>query len=148
MLRKSDQHLDFDLELAKSRSNENPVYYVQYAHARIASVLRRAEEDADDGERIAFGHVELLTERHELELLKVLSRYPEVIEAAADACEPHQIAHFLRDLATAFHSFYNAHTILAGEGDLMSARLTLVEATRRVVADGLGLIGVSAPANM
>ena len=148
VLRKSDQHLDFDLELAKSRSNENPVYYVQYAHARIASVLRRAEDEAADGEGIAFGHVDLLTERHELELLKVLSRYPEVVEAAADTCEPHQIAHFLRDLATAFHSFYNAHTILAGEDDLKSARLTLAEATRRIIADGLGLIGVSAPATM
>ncbi len=148
VLRKSDQHLDFDLELAKSQSNENPVYYVQYAHARIASVLRRAREESGDGTRLDFGHVERLTERHELDLLKALSRYPEVIESAADACEPHQLAHFLRELATAFHSFYNAHTILGGEADLKSARLTLAEATRRVVADGLGLLGVNAPETM
>ncbi len=148
VLRKSDQHLDFDLELAKSRSNENPVYYVQYAHARIASVLRRAREEAGEENGLDFGHVERLTERRELDLLKTLSRYPEVIESAACACEPHQLAHFLRELATAFHSFYNAHTILSGEADLKSARLTLVEATRRVIADGLGLLGVRAPATM
>ena len=156
VLRKSDQHLDFDLELAKSRSNENPVYYVQYAHARIASVLRRAGEEegnananADpDAERSELGRLSLLAETHELELLKTLSRYPEVIDAAAQACEPHQIAHYLRELANAFHSFYNAHTILAVEADRRSARLTLVEATRRVIADGLGLIGVSAPSTM
>ena len=148
VLRKSDQHLDFDLDLAKSQSNENPVYYVQYAHARIASVLRRAREESADGTRLDFGHVERLTERHELDLLKALSRYPDVIESAADACEPHQLAHFLRELATAFHSFYNAHTILGGEADLKSARLTLAEATRRVVADGLGLLGVNAPETM
>ena len=148
VLRKSDQHLDFDLELAKSRSNENPVYYVQYAHARIASVLRRAREDAGDGNGLDFGHVEHLTERHELDLLKALSRYPETIESAANACEPHQLAHYLRDVATAFHSFYNAHTILAGEAELKSARLTLAEATRRVISDGLGLLGVDAPATM
>ena len=148
VLRKSDQHLDFDLELAKSRSNENPVYYVQYAHARIASVLRRAREEAGDGNGLDFGHVEHLTERHELDLLKTLSRYPETIESAANACEPHQLAHYLRDLATAFHSFYNAHTILAGEAELKSARLTLAEATRRVISDGLGLLGVNAPAAM
>ena len=148
VLRKSDQHLDFDLELAKSRSNENPVYYVQYAHARIASVLKRAGEAAGNGARNGFGHVERLTERHELDLLKNLSRYPEVLEAAADAREPHQVAHYLRDLATAFHSFYTAHTILADEEDLRCARLTLAEATRRVIADGLGLLGVGAPETM
>ena len=127
VLRKSDQHLDFDLELAKSQSNENPVYYVQYAHARIASVLRRARESAVEGNGLDFGHVERLTERHELDLLKALSRYPEVIESAATACEPHQLAHYLRELATVFHSFYNAHTILSGDEDLKSARLTLAE---------------------
>ena len=148
VLRKSDQHLDFDLELAKSQSNENPVYYVQYAHARIASVMKRAQDEAGGGNGLDFGHVDRLTERHELDLLKVLSRYPEVIESAAVACEPHQLAHYLRGLATAFHSFYNAHTILAGDADLRSARLTLAEATRRVVADGLGLLGVDAPVTM
>ena len=148
VLRKSDQHLDFDLELAKSQSSENPVYYVQYAHARIASVLRRAREGAGEGGGLDFGHVERLTERRELDLLKALSRYPEVIESAANACEPHQLAHYLRELATAFHGFYNAHPILSGDADLTSARLTLAEAARRVVADGLGLLGVDAPAAM
>ena len=150
VLRKSDQHLDFDLELAKSQSNENPVYYVQYAHARIASVLERARPDggADHGSDNVFGNVERLTERHELDLLKALSRYPEVIESAAQACEPHQLAHYLRELANAFHSFYNAHTILADEVELKCARLTLAEAVRRVIADGLHLLGVRAPATM
>ena len=166
VLRKSDQHLDFDLELAKSQSNENPVYYVQYAHARIASVMSRAAEQAGggngegdgngarfgngdgSGDGIGLGNVALLTEAHELGLLKALSRYPEVIESAAVACEPHQLAHYLRELATAFHSFYNAHTILADAPELRSARLTLCEATRRVIADGLGLLGAGAPTSM
>ena len=146
--RKSDQHLDFDLELAKSQSNENPVYYVQYAHARIASVLARARTESagpagDDPEC-----VDCLTERQELELLKVLSRYPETVESAAIASEPYQLAHYLRQLATAFHSFYNAHTILATDARVRRARLTLTEAAGRVIADGLGLLGVSAPATM
>ena len=166
VLRKSDQHLDFDLELAKSQSNENPVYYVQYAHARIASVMSRAAEQAGggngggngdgarfgngagSGEGVGIGNVALLTEAHELGLLKALSRYPEVIESAAVACEPHQLAHYLRELATAFHSFYNAHTILADAAELRSARLTLCEATRRVIADGLRLLGAGAPTSM
>ena len=166
VMRKSDQHLDFDLDLAKSRSSENPVYYVQYAHARIESVLRRAaaeaaaagrgearaggrvEEEGGAGSGFVLGAVDRLTERHELELLKALSRYPEVIEAAAEACEPHQVAQYLRELATAFHGYYNAHTFLVADAAVKSARLTLAEATRRVIADGLGLLGVSAPETM
>ena len=175
VMRKSDQHLDFDLDLAKSRSSENPVYYVQYAHARIASLLRRAAQEAEAGaaggggeHRAAAaggagggtepaaktrgglepGRVERLTERRELDLLKALSRYPEVIEAAAQAYEPHQLAHYLRELATAFHGYYNAHTFLVPDPALKNARLTLAEATRRVIADGLGLLGVGAPDTM
>ena len=149
VLRKSDQHLDFDLDLARSRSSENPVYYVQYAHARVASVQRRAAEEAGGGEAgFEAGGVDRLTEPRELALLKTLSRYPEVIEGAAGSREPHLLAHYLRELATAFHGYYNAHTILAEDAGVRSARLTLAEAARRVIADGLGLLGVSAPETM
>ena len=154
VLRKSDQHLDFDLDLAKSRSSENPVYYVQYAHARIASVQRRAAEEAGGeggaGDTAGFGAgcVDRLTEPRELALLKTLSRYPEVIEGAAESREPHLLAHYLRELATAFHGCYNAHTILAEDARVRTARLTLAEAARRIIADGLDLLGVSAPETM
>ena len=152
VLRKSDQHLDFDLDLARSRSNENPVYYVQYAHARIASVQRRAAEEegrgAGGGPRLEAGSVDRLAEPRELALLKTLSRYPDVVEGAAETREPHLLAHYLRELATSFHGYYNAHTILAEDPRVRSARLTLVEATRRIIADGLGLLGVSAPETM
>jgi arginyl-tRNA synthetase len=149
VLRKCEQHMDFDLDLAKSQSNDNPVYYIQYAHARVCSVFRQLAEkgmqwDSDAGAQ-ALGR---LGELHETALLINLSRYPEVVEAAAVNHEPHLIAHYLRDLANDFHTYYNAHQFLVEDPDLRNARLNLIQATRQVLANGLGLLGVSAPASM
>ncbi len=149
VMRKCEQHMDFDLDLAKSESSDNPVYYIQYAHARVASVLRQMEEkglawDPQQGDH----HLDLLTEPHEDRLMVSLSRYPEVVEAAAINHEPHQIAHYLRDLANEFHTYYNAHQFLVDEETLRNARLNLIQATRQVIANGLGLLGVSAPDSM
>ncbi len=146
-LRKPEQHMDFDLELAKSKSNENPVYYVQYAHARVCSVFRQMREKniAFDGEG---ADLSLLVEEREQDLMRDLSRFPEVVEAAARAFEPHQVAYYLRELAQAFHTYYNAHPFLASEQPLRDARLVLVDAARQVFANGLDLLGVSAPESM
>ncbi len=149
VMRKCEQHLDFDLDLAKSQSSDNPVYYVQYAHARICAVLRQAAEkklsiEPSDGET----NLPQLTENHELALLKNLSRYPEVVEVAALNEEPHQLTHYLRDLANDFHTYYNAHQFLVDDEALRDARIKLVLATREVLRNGLNLIGVSAPENM
>lgn len=149
IMRRCEQHLDFDLDLAKSQSADNPVYYVQYAHARICSVLRQAAErgmavDPSPGEV----NLERLTAAHEQALLKVLSRYPEVVEAAALALEPHQLAHYLRELANDFHTYYNAHPFLVEDEGLRDARIKLILAVRQVLRNGLDLIGVSAPESM
>ena len=146
VMRKCEQHMDFDLDLAKSRSNENPVYYIQYAHARVISVMRQLQEKRLDWDRTA-GNAALagLHEEHELELMIKLSRYPEVLESAALGHEPHQLTHYLRELANDFHTYYNAHTFLVDDSALRNARLNLIEATRQVIANGLGLLGVSAP---
>ncbi len=149
VLRKLDQHMDFDLDLAKSRSSDNPVYYIQYAHARICSVLREAEARGMgfDAEH-AVVDASKLSETHELALLRTLSRYPEVIDSAASDLEPHQLAYFLRELANDLHTYYNAHTFLIDDSDVRTARLALVAATRQVVANGLAILGVSAPEEM
>ena len=141
--------LTFDVDLALARSNENPVYYIQYAHARCASVLRKAAEtvtshDVDDGLR----HLDELNETETLALVVSLARYPEVVATAAERLEPHDVANYLRELAADFHSFYNAHKILEGARDVTNARLALVKATRQVLASGLDLLGVSAPDSM
>ena len=146
VLRKSEQHLDFDLELAKEQSSENPVYYVQYAHARICSVFRQISERSI----VLTGSTKYvqLSSEVELNLIKRLSRYPEVIAGAANDLAPHQVAYYLRDVATDFHSFYNRQRILDSEPDLRNARVALIDATRQVLANGLGLLGVSAPQSM
>ena len=146
VLRKSEQHLDFDLDLAKEESNENPVYYVQYAHARICSVFRQMSERG-----IARGrnsNLSLLASEAELGLIKSLVKYPEVIQNAASSFEPHQVAYYLRDVATEFHSFYNKERILDCEPPLRSARLDLIYAVRQVLANGLDTLGVSTPESM
>ena len=148
VMRRCEQHLDFDLELAKSRSNDNPVYYVQYAHARISSVLRQCEERGmapGVGPEAAF---ETLVEAEPIALVGTLARYPEVLANAARALEPHQLATYLREVATLLHGFYNAHTFLVDDDAVRGARLSLAVATRSVLADGLGLLGVSAPDSM
>jgi arginyl-tRNA synthetase len=149
VMRKSDQHLDFDLDLAKSQSTDNPVYYVQYAHARVSSVMAQLQERGLTWSREnGLAHLDRLTEGHEQALLRSLSRYPEVLEAAAKGYEPHQIAQYLRELANDFHTYYNAHTFLVEDADLRDARLALILATRQVLRNGLALLGVSAPERM
>ena len=141
--------LTFDVDLALARSNENPVYYIQYAHARCASVLRKATEtvgqhDVADG----LAHLDTLNEPETLALLVSLARYPEVVATAAERLEPHDVANYLRELAADFHSFYNAHKVLEGAPEVTNARLALVTASRQVLANGLNLLGVSAPDSM
>jgi len=149
VMRKCEQHMDFDLDLARSQSNDNPVYYIQYAHARVRSVFRQLQEKQLSWDRDA-GNAGLstLSESHEQELIIKLSRYPEILDAAAINHEPHQLTHYLRELANDFHTYYNAHTFLVENAKVRNARLNLIEATRQVIANGLGLLGVSAPDSM
>jgi arginyl-tRNA synthetase len=149
VMRSNEQHLDFDLELAKSQSNDNPVYYVQYAHARVCSVIRELEArgiswSADT----AKAHLHRLAEDHEQALMQRLARYPEIIELAALQHAPQHVVHYLRDLAQDFHTYYNAHRFIVDDKQLRDARLLLITAARQVLKNGLGLVGVSAPETM
>ncbi len=145
VLRKCDQHLDFDLDLAKKQSNENPVYYVQYAHARICSVLREWGGTIED---LREADASLLTSDAALDLCVRLQAFPEVVQTAASERAPHHIAFYLKDLASDFHAWYNAERILVEEEPLRLARLALAAAVKTVLATGLGLLGVSAPESM
>ena len=141
--------LTFDIDLALARSNENPVYYIQYAHARCASLLLKAKPRlGDDGAMAGLPHVDTLTEPETLGLIINLSRFPDVVAAAAERLEPHDVANYLRQVAADFHSFYNAHKILDAAPNIALARLALVAATQQVIASGLDLLGVSAPESM
>lgn len=146
VMRRSEQHMDFDLELAKSKSNENPVFYVQYAHARVCSVFRQLTEKGFTQD-VALGMTNLaeLTAEHETALLTTLARYPEVIERAATQYEPHLIINYLRELATDFHTYYNAHQFLVESDTVRNARLNLITAIRQVLVNGLTLLGISTP---
>ncbi len=149
VMRSNDQHLDFDLELAKSRSNENPVYYIQYAHARVASVFRQlAERGLGFDQAAGVDNLSRLGETHEETLMRTISRYPEIVELAAANRAPHHLVHYLRDLANDFHTYYNAHTFIVDDAALRDARLVLIAAAREVIASGLRLLGVSAPQSM
>ena len=145
VMRKSDQHLDFDLDLAKSQSNENPVYYVQYAHARVCSVLTQWDGNPDDLITADMSH---LSSAVELALLQKLIDYPDTIEAAAKEFSPHIIAFYLRELASEFHSYYNSTRFLVPEIPVQHARLTLIASIRQVLNNGLTLLGVNAPDKM
>ncbi|HEY0199621.1 MAG TPA: arginine--tRNA ligase [Rhodanobacter sp.] len=147
--RKSDSQLVFDIDLARSQSNDNPVYYIQYAHARVCSVLRQAGEKGFTVDlRNGLEHLSRLDNEQEQILLTELSRYPELVEAAAANLEPHLLAAWLRELANAFHTYYNSHQFLVEDGALRDARLALVVATRQVLKNGLELLGLSAPESM
>jgi arginyl-tRNA synthetase len=149
IMRKSEQHLDFDMELAKSQSNDNPVYYIQYAHARICSVFRQMPEKGYTyNQNEALADLSVLTESHEIKLLSALARYPEVIENAAQAYEPHQLVYYLKDLANDFHTYYNASHFLIDNNEVRNARLALIVATKQVIQNGLSLLGVSSPEEM
>jgi arginyl-tRNA synthetase len=144
LLRSHDQSLDFDLELAKSRSNENPVYYIQYAHARVASVMKQLASKSLSYDAAA-ADLTLLTSAHEQAVLTSLSKYPEVVARAALDRAPHALVHFLRDLANTLHTYYNAEQFIVEDAALRNARLTLVLAVQTVIRNGLTLLGVSAP---
>ena len=149
VMRKCDQHMDFDLDLAKSQSNENPVYYVQYAHARICSVLKNlAERGFMYDETSGMNHLDLLNTDHEQILLNDLSHYPDIIVNAALHYEPHQLTNYLRELAGNFHAYYNSHQFLVDENNLRNARLTLILSVRQILLNGFRLLGVSAPQSM
>jgi len=137
------------MQLAVSRSNDNPVYYIQYAHARVCSVLRQMREKGFEHDE-AHGRASLtrLVEPHEQAVLAALSRYPEVVEAAAPQRAPHMLVHYLREIATEFHAYYNAHQFLVADAALRDARLVLIRGVRQVICNGLALLGVSAPEAM
>ncbi|MFT5396754.1 MAG: arginyl-tRNA synthetase [Gammaproteobacteria bacterium] len=149
LMRKAEQHLDFDLELAKSESNVNPVYYIQYAHARICSVFKQLEErglifDSEQG----LKNLSKLDTEQEQHLVKSLSRYGEIVHSAAINFEPHQLSFYLRDLATDFHGYYNSSQFIVDDDELRSARFCLISATRQVLNNGLDLLGLTAPEEM
>jgi arginyl-tRNA synthetase len=149
VLRRSEQHMDFDLKLATSRTNENPVFYVQYAHARVCSVFRQLDEKGLDRDLVlGMENLGLLKEEHELNLVSRLSRYPETLERAALQHEPHQLILYLRELANDFHAYYNAHQFLVEGAPLRNARLNLIAAVRQVLANGLGLLNITTPETM
>ena len=148
VLRRADQHLDFDLELAKKHSEENPVFYIQYAHARVYSLLRQAAEKGLSLPSADGIDLEILQESREIALADALWRFPEVVATAARDREPHQIAFYLRELAAAFHTYYNSTRILVEETPLRHARLTLCLTVAQTIANGLRLLGVSAPEQM
>jgi arginyl-tRNA synthetase len=154
LMRSNDQSLDFDLELAKSKTNENPVFYVQYAHARVASVIKELSARglsyvADDAQKIMLERGAALLAGPQAEaMLSCVSRYPEVIRQSASQRAPHALVHYLRELATTLHAFYNAERVLVPETDVRSARVYALLAVQRVLRNGLGILGVSAPESM
>ena len=149
VMRRSDQHMDFDLKLATSKTNENPVFYVQYAYARICSVLRQLDEKGWEKDlQQGMVNLDLLTEGHEISLINSLTRYPEILERAALQSEPHQLIHFLRELANEFHTYYNAHQFLVDDAKLRNARLNLICATKQCLKNGLELLKINSPESM
>ena len=145
LARKPDSQLIFDIDLAKSQTNDNPVYYIQYAHARICAVLNQANVKPEDLQNFDEA---LLTSTHEHQLIKRLSEFPEIISLSASETSPHYIATFLKDLAADFHSYYNANKFLSDNKALQNARLALIGATKIVIKNGLQLLGISAPEKM
>jgi arginyl-tRNA synthetase len=149
LMRSHDQPLDFDLELAKSRSNENPVYYIQYAHARVASVMKQlAARDLRFDLAAGLAASALLSSAQEQAVLSTLTRYPEFLEQAAENRAPHTLAHYLRELANVFHTYYNAEAFIVADAATRNARLALVLGVQQVLRNGLTLLGVSAPESM
>jgi arginyl-tRNA synthetase len=144
--RAPNSQLTFDIDLALSQSNDNPVYYIQYAHARTCSVMRKLVEQGWEWQpESALQHLDQLQEEHERSLLRRLDRYPEIVAAAALNSEPHTVATYLRELAGDFHTWYNGHKMLVEDRALRDARVALSQAVGQVIANGLGLLGVSAP---
>ena len=148
LTRRSDSHLDFDLELAKKESAENPVYYVQYAHARIVNIFRQAEGHGILPPSVEGADLSLLSLPEEIRMIKLIAAYPELIEASALALEPHRVTFYLQDLATALHNYYFHHRVITDDGRLTDARLALMQGIRQVLKSGLTILGVSAPERM
>ena len=148
VMRSADSHLDFDLDLAKSQSQENPVYYVQYAHARICSILRQAQEGKIQLKTADKADCRLLTEEVELDLIRKIVELPEIIAGAAKALEPHRLTKYAHELAGSFHSFYTQCRVLNDDKELEQARLALVNAVRITLRNVLYLIGIKAPERM
>lgn len=149
VMRKSEQHMDFDLKLATSKTNENPVFYVQYAHARVCSVLKQlAEKDLQRDIQAGEDNLDKLTAEQEITLVGSLARYPEVLERAALQYEPHLLINYLRELAAEFHSYYNAHQFIVEDALLRNARLNLIYSVKQVLANGLSLLRINMPEAM
>ena len=149
VMRKAEQHMDFDLDLALSQSNDNPLYYVQYAHARVCSVFRQlGEKGFTFDAAVGIENLNKLTEQHELQLVECINRYPEKLTQSAINYEPHQLTHYLRELANYFHSYYNSHMFIIDDAELRNARLCLISACKQVIHNGLNLLGVNAPDSM
>jgi len=148
LTRRSDSHLDFDLELVKKESSENPVYYVQYAHARIMNIFKQAEERGIPMPSVDSTDLSLLVLPEEIRMIKLIASYPELIEASAQALEPHRITFYLQELATALHNYYFHHRVITDDRKLTEARLILLQGVKQVLKSGLTIIGVSAPERM
>jgi arginyl-tRNA synthetase len=152
VMRSANTHLEFDVALAKEQSEQNPVYYLQYAHARIASILRFAAEQGVRVDDLSFlfttSRFELIREKEEIDLLKILLDFPEVILSCAAAYEPHRLTTYLREVAEAFHRFYHQHRVIGDNKELMQARLAVCQMARIVIANGCSVLGVSAPEKM
>jgi arginyl-tRNA synthetase len=148
LTRHYESALDFDLEVAKQKSNDNPVYYVQYVHARISSIVRKAKERGTPDVSWDDRAIARLEQPEEIDLIKTLARYPDVLAGSAKSMEPHRVTYYLMDLASAFHTYYNKHRVLCDDPQLQCGRLNLVLAVQKVIRNGLTLLGVSAPDKM
>ena len=152
LMRNIGTHLNFDVDLAKKQSEENPVFYLQYAHARIASIIRFAESEGEQlsviGNQLSDMNYEMLKEKEEIDLAKMLGSFPEVVEAAALTFEPHRIINYLQGLAEAFHRFYHEHRVVIPDHKLAQQRLALCLAAKTVLANGFRILGISAPEKM
>jgi arginyl-tRNA synthetase len=147
-MRSTSAHLDFDIDLAREQSNDNPCYYVQYAHARVASVFRTARESGLDLSAAAAADPSRLTEAEELALIRRLAQFPEVVEGAALELEPHRLVFYLMELASEFHRYYNRTRILGDDRGLAAARLLLAANAQKTIRSGLGILGITAPETM
>jgi arginyl-tRNA synthetase len=150
LMRKSDSHLDFDLDLAKRQSSDNPVFYVQYAHARVASILEQAQKNdmawnPADSDGVSLERLELA---EELELIRRMIQFNDVLEEAVRELEPHRLIFYLLDLAGEFHRYYNRHRVISDDRELSRARLLLVVNAQKTIRRGLEILGVDAPARM
>ena len=143
--RKGDQHLDFDLDLAKEQSKDNPLFYIQYAHARVCSVMKKLNKDQKLDINLAKENLSLLIGEKEINLQKQLAMFPEVVERSSAKLEPHTICYYLKDLASVFHSYYNDEKIITDDKCLLQAKLLLINSVRQVIKNGLGILGIEAP---